>query len=58
LIEYAKLFQQGDDTLEARQQLLHEQCQGLAARMEEMKAVLNRLDESIPAPHIFAALSC
>ncbi|PWV95876.1 DNA-binding transcriptional MerR regulator [Paenibacillus cellulosilyticus] len=47
LIEYVKLFQQGDDTVEARQQILQEQRETLAARMEEMNAVLNRLDDKI-----------
>lgn len=47
LIEYVRLFQQGDDTVEARQQILQEQRQSLAARMEEMKAVLDRLDDKI-----------
>ncbi|GMK40178.1 MerR family transcriptional regulator [Paenibacillus sp. CCS19] len=47
LIEYVRLFQLGDDTVEARQQLLHEQRQALAARMAEMQVVLDRLDDKI-----------
>lgn len=47
LIEYVRLFQLGDDTVDARQQLLHEQREALAARMAEMQTVLDRLDYKI-----------
>ena len=44
LIEYVALFQQGDDTQEARKQILLEQ---LLARMEDMQRTLARLDKKI-----------
>ena len=44
LIEYLALFEQGDDTIEARKELLIEQRVQLAARMEEMRQTLQRLD--------------
>ena len=47
LIEYVTLFRQGDDTLPARKALLVEQREQLARRVEEMQAVLARLDEKI-----------
>lgn len=47
LIEYIELFQQGDDTLEARKELLIEQRDELRKRMEDMKKTLERLDYKI-----------
>ena len=47
LIEYVSLFQQGDGTQEARKQILLEQREQLAARMEDMKQTLARLDKKI-----------
>ncbi|BFT72109.1 MerR family transcriptional regulator [Paenibacillus sp. P36] len=47
LIEYVALFQQGDETKEARKELLVEQRKQLRTRMEDMKNVLERLDDKI-----------
>ena len=47
LIEYVALFQQGDDTQEARKQILLEQREQLLARMEDMQRTLARLDKKI-----------
>lgn len=47
LIEYVALFQQGDETLEARKELLAEQRRQLIAKMEDMKKTLERLDYKI-----------
>ena len=47
LIEYVALFQQGDETIEVRKQLLIEQREQLHARMEDMKKTLERLDYKI-----------
>ncbi|MGQ7887736.1 MerR family transcriptional regulator [Paenibacillus sp. WC2504] len=47
LIEYVALFQQGDETKEARKELLVEQLEQLRTRMEDMKNVLLRLDDKI-----------
>lgn len=47
LIEYVGLFQQGNETLEARKELLIEQRKQLLTRMEEMKNVLERLEYKI-----------
>ncbi|WP_040950900.1 MerR family transcriptional regulator [Gorillibacterium massiliense] len=49
LIEYVELFQQGDETLEVRKQLLVEQHKQLLSRMEEMKTVMERLQYKISA---------
>lgn len=43
LIEYVALFQQGDDTIDARKALLIEQREQLLARMEDMQKSLDRL---------------
>lgn len=40
LIEYVSLFQQGEDTTEARKQILIEQRELLLERMEEMRQTL------------------
>lgn len=47
LIEYVGLFQQGDDTIEARKELFVEQRKLLITRMEDMKKTLERLDYKI-----------
>ena len=47
LIEYVGLFQQGDETIEARKELLTEQRKQLITRMEDMKKTLERLDYKI-----------
>jgi Predicted transcriptional regulators len=47
LIEYVSLFQQGDETIAARKQLLTEQRDKLIERMEEMKNILERLNHKI-----------
>jgi MerR family transcriptional regulator, aldehyde-responsive regulator len=47
LIDYVALFQKGDETLEARKDLLIEQRSQLAMKMEEMKKTLERLDYKI-----------
>jgi len=47
LIEYVTLFQQGDETAEARKELLIEQRKQLMIRMEDMKNTLERLDGKI-----------
>ena len=47
LIEYVALFQQGDETIEARKELYIEQRKKLIARMEDMKKTLERLDYKI-----------
>lgn len=47
LIEYVSLFQQGSETVEARKEILIEQRNQLAARLEEMQATLVRLDKKI-----------
>lgn len=47
LIEYVALFQQGDNTLITRKQLLIEQRNQLAGKIEEMTKTLMRLDDKI-----------
>ena len=47
LIEYVNLFQQGDETVGAREELLSEQRRQVADRMAEMQRSLDRLDEKI-----------
>lgn len=47
LIEYVTLFQQGNETIEARKVLLKEQRAQLAEKMEDMKKTLDRLDYKI-----------
>ena len=47
LIEYVGLVQQGDNTLEARKEILMEQREQLLARMEEMQKTLDVLDYKI-----------
>jgi MerR family transcriptional regulator, aldehyde-responsive regulator len=47
LIEYLRLFQQGDETMAARKTLLIEQRTQLKQKLEEMKQTLERLDYKI-----------
>jgi DNA-binding transcriptional MerR regulator len=47
LIEYITLVQQGDETIEARKEILIEQREKLAARMAEMQETLDLLDYKI-----------
>ena len=47
LCEYCRLFQQGEETQEARKALLVEQRRQLLERMEDMRRSLDRLDEKI-----------
>lgn len=47
LSEYCRLFQQGEETLEARKALLVEQRRQLLERMGDMRRSLERLDEKI-----------
>lgn len=47
LIEYVTLYQQGDDTAQARKAILVEQRAQLEERMEEMKTTLERLNYKI-----------
>ena len=47
LIEYVGLVQQGDQTIDARKEILKEQRELLAAKMKEMQATLDLLDYKI-----------
>lgn len=47
LIEYVSLFHQGDKTVDARKAILMEQREQLLARMEDMQASLDRLNDKI-----------
>lgn len=47
LIDYVALFQQGDETIEARKELLIEQHKQLMIKMEDMKKTIERLDYKI-----------
>lgn len=47
LIEYVSLFQQGDETSQARKDILIEQRDQLKNRVEEMQKTLERLDAKI-----------
>jgi DNA-binding transcriptional MerR regulator len=47
LIEYVGLFQQGDDSIEARKHILVEQREKLRDRMQEMQKTLDLLDHKI-----------
>jgi len=47
LIEYVGLVQQGDQTIEARREILIEQRELLVARMKEMQKTLDILDHKI-----------
>ena len=47
LIDYVGLCLQGDNTIEARKEILKEQRRQLAAKMEEMQKTLEKLDYKI-----------
>jgi DNA-binding transcriptional MerR regulator len=47
LIDYVALVQEGDKTIEARKEILKEQRELLAARMQEMQKTLDILDHKI-----------
>ena len=47
LIEYVKLFQMGDETIEARKQLLIEQKELLEEKQREIESTLDRLNYKI-----------
>ncbi len=47
LIEYMVLFEQGEHTAEARKTLLEEQRELVTARIADMQAGLNRLNDKI-----------
>ncbi|WP_088185877.1 MerR family transcriptional regulator [Desulfosporosinus sp. FKA] len=47
LIEYVALFQQGDETIGTRKELLTEQRKQLIRRMEDMQKTLERLNYKI-----------
>jgi DNA-binding transcriptional MerR regulator len=47
LIEYVRLVQQGDKTIEARKEILKEQRKQLVGRMREMQKTLDLLDHKI-----------
>ncbi|WP_217077536.1 MerR family transcriptional regulator [Clostridium baratii] len=47
LIEYVNLFQKGDETIEARKEILIEQRKQLEEKMNEMKRTIERLDNKI-----------
>jgi len=47
LIEYVGLVQQGDQTIEARKEILKEQREQLVSRMKEMQKTLDILDHKI-----------
>lgn len=47
LIEYVTLFQRGDETADARKEILIEQRKQLEEKIEDMKKTLGRLDYKI-----------
>ena len=47
LIKYVQLFQQGDDTIEERKELLMKEREELSIKIENMKNTLDRLDYKI-----------
>ncbi len=47
LITYVELYQQGNETIDARKQLLIEERDHLLQRMNELQATLERLNEKI-----------
>lgn len=57
LIEYFNLFEQGDETAEARKDLLKEQREVLASKIAELQKTLDYLDYKIAAyeSHILPA---
>lgn len=47
LIEYVKMFQEGNSTIKARKELLIEQRNHLTDKIKEMQETLDRLDKKI-----------
>jgi MerR family transcriptional regulator, aldehyde-responsive regulator len=47
LIDYVELVQRGDETIDARKEILKEQRELLATRMQEMQKTLDILDHKI-----------
>ena len=47
LVEYVKLFQEGDTTIEARKEILIEQKERMEQKMEEIQSSLNLLNTKI-----------
>ena len=47
LVKYVELFQQGDDTIEERKELLMKDREELSIKIENMKNTLDRLDYKI-----------
>ncbi len=47
LIEYVTLLEQGDETVEARKEILIEQRKALVKKMKEIKTTIDRLDYKI-----------
>jgi MerR family transcriptional regulator, aldehyde-responsive regulator len=47
LIEYVTLFQQGDETIKARKELLTEQRKQMIQKIEDIKKTIERLDYKI-----------
>lgn len=47
LIDYVGLFQKGDETLEARKEILMEQRKELITKIEDMRKTLERLEHKI-----------
>lgn len=47
LIDYVTLFQQGDETIEARKEILTQQRKQLIEKMEDMRKTVERLDYKI-----------
>ncbi len=47
LIEYVSLYQQGDETVEARKEILIEQRKNLMEKFNEIKSTLEHLDMKI-----------
>jgi DNA-binding transcriptional MerR regulator len=47
LIEYVALYQQGDETMDLRKELLVEQRKHLTQKLEEIKKTIERLDYKI-----------
>lgn len=47
LIDYVSLFQQGDETIQTRKEILLEQRESLSNKIEEMKKTLEKLNYKI-----------
>ena len=47
LLRYVQLFQQGNETIEARKEILQEQREQIAARIAELQETLDMLDYKI-----------